>query len=424
MAKLALFGGPKVRKKPFVSGALIGKEERLRVKSVLDSGMLSGFIARAGASFLGGKQVKDLESEVKDYFGCKHVVAVNSATAGLHVALAACGIGPGDEVIVPPYTMSASATAILMVNAVPVFVDIEERTFGLDPVKVEKAVTRRTKAIVIVHLFGHPARIGQIMKIAKKHNLKVIEDCAQSPGAMVRQKLVGLFGNVGVFSLNQHKTITCGEGGFCLSNNDDIALRMRLVRNHGEVIAEDMNVKQVDNIVGYNYRMTELEAAVSVGQFRRLDQLNDYRIDLARYLAFSLKSFPGLIMPIEEKGCKHVYFTFPVRWLEQKTGITRDVAVKALQAEGIPVGAGYVRPIYLEPAYRRKIAHGNKGCPFSCSYYKGRVSYVKGCCPVTERMHEKELLVTPICRYPHTKKDINDLVSAFEKIYENMAELR
>lgn len=424
MGKLALFGGKKIRNRPFAVGTRIGKEERSRVKAVLDSGMLSGFIAKAGDHFLGGKQVKELESLIRGHFKANHAVTVNSATAGLHVALGACGIGPGDEVIVPPYTMSASATAILMVNAVPIFADIEERTFCLDPTVVEKAITSRTKAIVVVHLFGHPARMNEILKIAKRHKLYVIEDCAQAPAAVYKGKFVGLLGDAGIFSLNQHKTITCGEGGFCLTNNDKLALRMQLIRNHGEVIAQDMKVRDIDNIVGYNYRMTELEAAVSVGQFRRLDYLNGYRIELARYLSGRLKGFPGLVIPYEETGCKHVYFTYPFRWLEKYTGVRRNAFAKALTAEGIPVGVGYVRPIYLEPAYQKKIAHGRQGCPFSCSYYKGRIAYSKGACPVAEKMHEKELLVTAACRYPHKKKDIDDVVRAIEKIYDNLAGLR
>lgn len=424
MGKLAITGGKKLRNKPFMTAAWIGREERERVSSVLKSGMLSGFIARAGDSFLGGVQVRELESLIKDYFRCRYAVMVNSATAGLHAALGACGVGPGDEVIVTPYSMSASATAILMVNAVPVFADIEEKTFGLNPKAVEKAITSRTKAVVAVHLFGHPARMSEILKITRKHNLCVIEDCAQAPAATYNGKFVGLLGDIGVFSLNQHKTITCGEGGFCLTANKSLALKMQLIRNHGEVIAQDMGLMDVTNIIGYNYRMTELEAAVGVGQFKRLDFLTDHRIKLAEYLSRRLKGFPGIILPKREKGCKHVYFTYPIRFDEAKVGIPRNIFTKALIAEGIPFGAGYVRPIYLEPSYQNMLAHGKNGCPFICSYYKGRVSYRKGLCPVTERMHEKELMMTAVCRYPHKNKDIDDVALAFEKVYENKEELR
>lgn len=422
--KLAVLGGKKIRNKPFIGHAIIGREEKKRVQDVLKKGMLSGFVAKKGASFLGGEQVKTLEALIKNYFKCGYAVSVNSATAGLHVALGACGIGPGDEVIVPPYTMSASATAILMMNAIPVFADIEENTFCINPKEIKKVITPRTKAIVVVHLFGHPANMYEIMKLAKEHSLYVIEDCAQSPGAIYRGKLAGTIGDIGIFSLNQHKTITCGEGGFAVTNSEKLALRMQLIRNHGEVIAEDMGIEDIDNIIGYNYRMTELEAAVSIGQFKRLDPLNKHRIELADYLTKKLSNIKGIILPRKEKNCKHVFFVYPIRFQEKIVGVSRDVFVKALSAEGIPFGAGYVRPIYLEPAYQKKIGYGKKGCPFTCNFYNGKVSYEKDLCPVAERMHEKELLVTSVCRYPHSKKDIYDVVKAFNKIFKNIKQLK
>jgi len=421
--KLAISGGKKIRGKPFVNYAIVGKEEKKRVNDVLESGILSDFVAKTGENFLGGQQVREFEFLVKEYFGVKFAITVNSATAALHIAIGACEIGPGDEVIVTPYTMSASATSILMSNAIPVFVDIEEKTFCIDPKKMEEAITPRTKAVVVVHLFGYPANMNEIMEIARKHNLYVIEDCAQAPGAMYKGKLVGTFGNIGIFSLNQHKTITCGEGGFAITNNEKLALRMQLIRNHGEVIVEDMNINEINNIVGYNYRMTEIEAAVSIGQFKRLDFLNGYRIGLADYFTEKLSKFKGLILPEKGSSNKHVYFVYPIRFKEVIVGISRDLFVKALNAEGIPFGAGYVKPLHLTPIYQQKIAYGKKGCPFTCVFYEGKVNYFRGLCPVTERMYEKELMLTSVCRYPHSKKDIDDVVDAFQKIFDNKDEL-
>ena len=171
MSKLALLGGKKVREKPFVNNAIIGKEERKRVNDVLDSGMLSGFVAQAGDNFLGGKYVKEFESLIREYFDVGYAVSVNSATAALHIAVGACGVGPGDEVIVTPYSMCASATCVIMQNAVPVFVDIEEDSFCIDPKKMEEAITPRTRAIVVVHLFGRPANMDEIIMIARDNNL-------------------------------------------------------------------------------------------------------------------------------------------------------------------------------------------------------------------------------------------------------------
>lgn len=424
MDRLALLGGKKTRKKPFVTKAIIGREERRRVREVLDSGMLSGFIAKAGGSFLGGKQVREFEGLVKKYFSVKHTVSVNSATAGLHIALAACGISPGDEVIVTPYTMSASATCVIMQNAIPVFADIDEETFCIDPVDIERKITSRTKAIVVVHLFGHPADMDKIMAIAKKHDLYIIEDCAQAPGAKYKRRLVGTIGDVGVFSLNQHKTITCGEGGFAITDDERLALRMQLVRNHGEVVIGDMKIDDIDNIVGFNYRMTELEAAVSLGQFKRLGFLTKRRIEFAEYLTKKISGFKGLSLPKKEAGIKHVYFVYPIKFDEKAVGLPRDIFVKALNAEGIPSGAGYVRPIYLDPLYQKKTAYGAKGCPFTCAFYGNKIEYRKSLCPIAERMHEKELILISVCRYPHTKQDIGDVAVAIEKILKNIDKLK
>lgn len=424
MDKLALFGGEKARTKAFTNRAFFGNEERKGIAAVLKSGILSGFVARAGDNFYGGKYVRELENQVKKYFDIKYAVSVNSATAGLHAAIGACGIGPGDEVIVTPYSMSASATAIIMMNAIPVFADIEDKSFCIDPKKIEKLISRRTKAIIAVHLFGYPAKMRSIMKIAKKYDLKVIEDCAQAPGALYKGKYVGTFGDAGVFSFNQHKTITCGEGGVAITNNGSLALRMQLIRNHGEAVCESMALEDIDNIVGFNYRMTELEACVALAQFKKLDSLNRHRIALARYLTKKLSVFKGLALPQEGKGSRHVYFVYPIRLTEKRIGITRDNLVRALQAEGIPCGAGYVRPIYMEPIYRNKIAYGKRGCPFTCVFYKKRIDYSKGICPVTELMHERDLMLLPVCRYPHTRKDMDDVVRAFKKIYNNLSVIR
>lgn len=424
MDKLAILGGKRVREKQFINYAIIGDEERQKVNEVLDSGILSGFIAKAGENFLGGKYVKELESLVKEYFKIKYAVTVNSATAALHIAMGACGIGPGDEVIVPPYTMSASATAVIMQNAIPVFADIEKDTFCIDPQRIKEKITAQTRAIVVVHLFGYPANMEEIAKIAKNHDIFIIEDCAQAPGATYEEDFVGTIGDIGIFSLNQHKTITSGEGGFAITNDEELALRMQLIRNHGEVIVEDMKVDDISNIVGLNYRMTELEAAVSIGQFNRLDFLNKYRIELARYLTEKLSRFEGLVLPKEDKTKTCVYFVYPIRIKEEVVGVSRNTFVKALQAEGIPFGAGYIKPIHLEPLYQRKIAYGIQGCPFSCSFYRGDVDYSKGICPVAERMYESELMITAICRYPHTKEDIDDAAMAFKKLFANLNELK
>ncbi|HOW18610.1 MAG TPA: DegT/DnrJ/EryC1/StrS family aminotransferase, partial [Phycisphaerae bacterium] len=191
MNTLALLGGRPVRTRPFPPPNSFGEEELANVKEVLASGVLSGFIARGFEAFRGGRMVKRLEADFCERFGARYAVAVNSNTSGLHAALAAIGIEPGDEVIVPPYTMSATAAAVLHANGVPVFADIETRTYGLDPADVERKITRRTKAIMPVHLFGHPCRTDDLLAVARRHGLRLIEDAAQSPGALYHGRPTG-----------------------------------------------------------------------------------------------------------------------------------------------------------------------------------------------------------------------------------------
>ena len=423
MSDLAILGGRAIRRRAFPRSPVLGDEERKEVEDVLKSGLLSGFLASPGEQFFGGPKVLKLEEEFKAYFKARYAIALNSATAGLHAAVAACGIGPGDEVIVTPYTMTASASAILMANAVPVFADIEEDHFCLDPDSVERAITKNTKAILIVHLFGMAADMDAIMRLGRKHRLFVIEDCAQSPAAYYKRKLTGRFGDIGIFSFNQNKTITTGEGGVIITNNKNLARRCQLIRNHGEVLVESMDVDKIDNMLGWNYRLTELEAGIGIAQFGKLNELTEYRVKLAEYLCDRLSDIPGLVMPKIRKGCNHVYFMVPMRYDEKKIGLPRDIFAKAIRAEGVPLGAGYVRPIYLEPLYRKKICYGKKGCPFTCGYYKKRISYKKGLCPVAERMHFKELITINLCRYPVTKRDMDDIVRAFKKVIANKKEL-
>ncbi|MBD3296630.1 MAG: aminotransferase class V-fold PLP-dependent enzyme [Candidatus Omnitrophica bacterium] len=421
--KTAISGGEKVREEPFITVPIIGREEKEQVNEVIDNGILSGFVANAGEQFYGGKKVREFERLFAEHFKIKNAIAVNSATAGLHAALAAAEIGPGDEVIVPPYTMSASATAILMQNAIPVFADIDDRTFCADPASIEKKITSRTRAIIVVHLFGQCADMDPIIDMAKKNDLFVIEDCAQSPGATYKGRAAGTMGDIGVFSLNQHKIISCGEGGVVTTDNDDLARNVRLVRNHGEVVVDKLGLEEIPPIVGWNYRMTELEAAVSIAQFKKLEKLTAERKKLASYLTDKLSGFEELNVPYIPEDNTHVFFVYPITLNLNKLKISRSQFTAALRAEGIPCGEGYVRPIYLEPTYREQKAYGVQGCPYKCPLYGKEISYSEGDCPVTENMHYERLFVLPVCRAPQTEKDIDDVVSAFEKILYSQDDL-
>jgi len=423
MAKLAINGGEPVRRTPFPQYVTIGDEEKRAVMEVLDSTVLSKYLGTWSPDFYGGPKVQELEGDWARYFGVKHAVSVNSATSGLYAAVGAAGVGPGDEVIVSPYTMSASATAALIYGGIPVFADIDPNIFCLSPESIERCISPQTKAIIVVDIFGHPADMDEIMKIAREHELVVIEDAAQAPGATYRGKYAGTLADMGVFSLNYHKTIHCGEGGIVVTNNDEFAERLQLIRNHAEVVVKNKGVKNLVNMIGFNYRMTEIEASIAIEQLKKLEQLLIPRIKIAECLTKNFSEYPGIVPPYVRSGVRHGYYVYPIIYHAEETGVSREKFVAALNAEGVPMVNGYVEPIYLEPCYQHRLAFGNEGFPFTYSGYKGNVSYQPGICPVTERMHYKELMYTNVCHANLSSDDLNDVLGAFEKVIKNTAEL-
>lgn len=422
--KLAIHGGEPVRKTPFPPYRTIGDEEKRAVMEVLDSGVLSQFLATWSPEFMGGPHVKKLEREWAEYFGVKHAIGVNSATSGLYAAVGASGAGPGDEIIVSPYTMTASATAALVYGAIPVFADIDPDTFCLSPRSIRERITPLTKAILVVDLFGHPADMDAIMAIAREHNLLVIEDAAQAPGAKLNGGYAGTLGDLGVYSLNYHKTIHTGEGGVVVTNDDDLADRVRLIRNHAEVIVKGKRTKNIVNLIGFNYRMGEIEAAIASEQLKKLEGLLARRIEAADYLTKRLGVLPCLTPPLVCKGVRHGYYLYALKYDSAALGVPRRQFTAALKAEGIPVSEGYIEPIYLEPLYQHRIAFGHDGFPFTYPGYRGKASYEPGICPVTERMYYEELITFANCDASVTQQDLDDVVNAVTKVLEHRSELR
>jgi dTDP-4-amino-4,6-dideoxygalactose transaminase len=417
MTALAIRGGRPVRDRPFPDYVTIGEEEKRAVMEVLDSTVLSKFLGTWSPDFFGGPRVQALEREWASYFGVKHAVSVNSATSGLYAAAGACGIGPGDEVIVSPYTMSASATAALVYGAIPVFADVDERSFCLSPESIRARITPQTRAIIAVDLFGHPADMDAIMAIAREHNLRVIEDTAQAPGARLGGRYAGTLGDAGVFSLNYHKTIHTGEGGVVVTDDDDIADRVRLIRNHGEVVVKNKGTADIVNLIGFNYRMGEIEAAIASEQLKKLERLLQPRIDAAEFLSARLGRLNGITPPAAGAGVRHGYYVYAIKYDERVVGVPRAEFAAAIRAEGVPVSEGYVEPIYMQPVYQQRLAFGRDGFPFTYPGYKGRVSYERGLCPVTERLYERELLILAVCHANITAADLEDVAAAFEKVH-------
>jgi dTDP-4-amino-4,6-dideoxygalactose transaminase len=423
MARLAIKGGTPVRKVPFPAYNTIGEEEKRAVLRVLDTTVLSKFLGTWSPEFFGGPMIQQLERRWEDRFRVKHAVSMNSATSGLYAAVGAAGVGPGDEVIVSPYTMTASATAAIVYGGIPVFADIDPDIFCISPESIQERISPSTKAIIVVDLFGHPADMDEIMSIARDHDLVVIEDAAQAPGALYRGRFAGTLADMGVFSLNYHKTIHCGEGGIVVTDKDDLSERLQLIRNHGEVVVKGKGLKNIVNLVGFNYRMTEIEAAIASEQLTKLDGLIHGRVRAAEYLTRHLSGFDGIRPPRVRPWAKHGYYVYALRFDEEALGIPRDLFAAAMNAEGIPLITGYQEPLYLEPMYQEKIAFGKDGYPFTYPGYRGSVSYKKGICPVTERMYEKELMFTPICHANVAESDLDDFISAVEKCIDNRTEL-
>lgn len=421
---LAILGGPPVRSSPLPVYNTIGEEEKKAVMDVLDSGELSGFIAYNGQEFWGGKAVRSLENAFIEKFNVKHAVAVNSATSGLHCALYAAGIAPGDEVIVPPYTMSASATTVLFTGGVPIFCDIDEHTFCIDPDKVEELINFRTKAIVAVNLFGQPAALLKLRSIADKYKITLIEDNSQAPAAKHNGMYTATIGDMGVFSFNRHKTMQCGEGGVVVTNDEDLALRMAMLRNHGECLAGSMELDTYSNTVGLNYRMTEMEAAVALVQLKKLDTLNEKRIDLANEISENLERLDGFQSPYVCPENTHVYYFYPIKYDASRTGLSRDLFCKALEAEGFTARTGYVKPLYLEPQYINKTCFGLDGFPFSANSRNEEIRYHEGLCPIVEKLAAAELIITNITYPPLSKNDMLDFVEACEKVLNNKDSLK
>lgn len=419
MEPLALLGGKPVRRKSFPRHRTTGEAEKRIVMDVMDTGILSEFVGSNHPQFFGGVYVKKFERKWADRFHVDHAVSMNSATSGLFAAIGAAGVGPGDEVIVPPWTMTATATAVIAYNAVPVFCDIEEDTFCMSPSSVEKLITPRTKALIPVHIYGHPADMDPIMDLADQHHLTVIEDAAQSPGAYYKGRLTGTIGHMGVFSFNCNKIIQCGEGGMVVTKYRELANRLQLIRNHGEAcIATGMKVDNLSNIIGWNYRMGEIEAAIMTIQMDRLDKLIEERHSLAAYFSQGIRSVDGLIEPVVKNECSHTYYRYTLRMDRDKIHAPASLVARALNAEGIPFNADYI-PLNLYPLYQQKIAYGSNGCPFTCPHYGGRPDYSMANLPVTEKMAESTLSTEAI-RPPQTFKDMDDMIEAFQKVFAQL----
>jgi perosamine synthetase len=422
--QLALDGGPPVITAPLADFKSIGEDEVAVVSDVIRGGVLSAYIGAPGPGFMGGTRVKAFEQQAAEYFGVKHAVAVNSWTSGLIAAIGAIGLEPGDEVITTPWTMAATATAILHWNGIPVFADIDPDTFNICPKSVAQLITPRTRAIMAVDIFGQSADMPALRVLAEQHGLKLLCDTAQAPGALVGNAFTGTFADIGGFSLNYHKHIHCGEGGVLVTNDDRLAERLCLIRNHAEAVIRSDEPSELCNMLGYNFRMGEIEAAIASVQLTKLVPRVESRQRIAAELNSGLSALPGIKVPSVSAGATHVYYVYGLTLDIEKLGVARERIVEALRAEGVPsLMAGY-QNLHLLPMFRNKIAYGTKGFPWTSPYCTSDVQYGPGVCPTAEKLHNETFLGINICMNELPPADVAMVVAAFHKVWAQLDQLK
>jgi dTDP-4-amino-4,6-dideoxygalactose transaminase len=417
--KLAIEGGkPVLERSDYKNWPIVNNATRAYINEVMDSGIFAGGTA---------PQVSALEKEWAEYLGIKHCLTTCSGTAALHMALSAIGIKPGDEVITSAFTFLASASCAIHQNGVPVFVDIDNRTYNMDPSKIEAVITERTKAIIPVHIQGLSADMDPILKIAEKHNLFVIEDACQAHGATYKGKKVGTMGDAAAFSLNNYKNLSGGEGGLFVTNDEVLLQKGNLIRCFGDEIDEVSHRRKYNaSILGYMYRNHELPAAFTRGQLKHLDEYNEIRIKNANYLTEQLSRIPGVIPPYCPPECKHVYFMYNVRFDPQAIGINcsplrfRTAIEKSLYKEGVLVGQWQTMPVPAQDLFQSKLGYGGSKYPWSLNEDKGiDYNYNVDQFPVAKKLCENYSVVHGV-HAPNDLKLMEKIVCAFKKVFADI----
>ncbi len=356
-----------------IASPAIGSEEINAVNAVLRSGMLTQ-----------GEKVKAFEKNFSSYIGTRHGVACSSGTSALVSGLEALGIKDGDEVITTPFTFIATSNAVLYNGGRPVFADIDEKTFNIDPVNIEHVMTKKTKAVIVVHLYGQPCDMTKIKEVCDAHDLLLIEDCAQAHGAEYKDRKVGTFGDVSMFSFYATKNMITGEGGMMLTDNDSAAEKVRVSVNQGQMGKYD------HVMIGYNNRMTDMQAAIGIEQLKKLEDMNRKRRINAEFLTKELKSVSWLETPHVDDNARVVWHQYTVK----VSGTFRDDFLGYLNSNGVGARVYYPKPVYMQPAYRN-------------------LDYAEGLCPVSESV-SKQVVSLPV--HPNlTKSDLEKIVDVVKK---------
>ena len=420
--KLAILGGRPLRDikaKPYPHHPFIGEEEIQAVVEVLRTGILSSHR---------GTKVMEFEEKISRYIGVKYAIATCSGVSALQLALATLGVGPGDEVVVPAYAPTSIIAPVLMQNALPIFTDVDPHTYTIDPNDLKRKITKSTKAVIVVHLFGMPADMDKIIEVADEYNIFVIEDCSQAHGAMYKDKKVGSMGHIAVFSFSEDKNMTTGEGGIVVTDDDELAERVLMLRDHSETKRVKEYVKRKNrkwplvNMLSYNCRMTELQAAIGIVQLRRLHKNNERRRRIAEAYTKRLEEIIGIDPPVVPEYAHHVFNVYCAKYEEAEIGISRKLFVEAVRSEGVPLSTGYRQPLYKNPILTMRIAR-SKGCPFTCQFNRRLISYSKTMCPVSESLCYRTAIWLPI--YPElSDSDVDDIMNAIEKVVKCIETLK
>jgi dTDP-4-amino-4,6-dideoxygalactose transaminase len=406
LPKLALLGGAAVRRRPFTRWPIFGRTDEARLLRSLRSGHWGK---------LTGPEVATFERDFARMHGCRHGIGVVNGTVSLRLALMAAGIEPGDEVIIPPYTFYSTGSAVVEANAVPVFADIDLNTFNLEPAAAAACITRRTRAIIPVHFAGQPADMSALMKVARKHQLTVIEDAAHAHGAMHRLGPAGSLGHMGSFSFQSSKNLTAGEGGLITTNDDTLAERCRSLHNCGRI---PEGAWYEHHILAGNYRLGEFQGAILNSQFARLENQTKTRDANGQYLASRLTPLPGLHPQRRPADClRHAHHLFMMRLDEDLFGAPRAAVLEALRTEGIPVSGGYAISLHRQPMFLEK-AFG----PFLRTE-RARLNYRKVHCPNSDLICAGQGIWLEQSIFLGSRADMDDIARAFEKIYENRGAL-
>ncbi|MFB6345787.1 MAG: DegT/DnrJ/EryC1/StrS family aminotransferase [bacterium] len=356
-----------------VARPFVADEEVNEVEEVLRSGQ-----------YVSGSNVAEFEDRFSDYLNVKEAVAVNSGTAALHLALALAGVGPGDEVIVPPLTFFSTVTSVLHQNAIPIFADIDPGSYCLDPDSVRDKITDRTEAVIPVHLYGQSAEMDGFLELAEEHDLTLIEDGAQAHGTEYREQKVGSFGDFGAFSFYATKHITTGEGGMLVTDNPEAAEKARQLRSHG------MTDRDHHDYLGYNYRMNEIAGAMGKVQMTKIETLNDKRISNSHYLLRRLEEMDRDWYETPElfDHVRHTFFWCPLKINEEVLGYDTNTLRDRLEEKGIETRHRYQEPLYRQPILTEKSAYPNE-FPFNSKHYPGEIDYNQVELPVVERIAGK-----------------------------------